>query len=884
MRINFRQGLVSSKVSSLGQPDYLTTNSQGVTVNGAETPLVFTICDGPKNYTISINASLVAWPVRLFDGVSEAWLYVEVNRATAAISYGITTVQPTYGPVAPTAPVDGAMWFNTTKLENFVFNSAVGRWLPTLRVLAGHYTTTTLNEVDFGTQIGLTGSSVTSGQIVSDGFGRAITDSSGRFFTTEDIVLIAGVESHAAKLESNVLVGSAAESIPAFHVVRFNAVGDVELADYDNVGDSVIGMSVVSGTIGNPINMVISGLVHNTAWNWPGPNRTLWVNQTGQLTMTDPYDLGGRSKRRVPVGRTVDKHTIIFDQGMGGVGEKGDDGDVDGIPIASNTTLGVTRLSVAPANAEQPIAVGDNDPRLTDPRVPLEHTHPATSVTVSPFGTFNGANAQQALEHIQTVKLNLSGGTVTGNITSTVTATQDTHLVTLGQAKSEITARAVTQRRHVLTDAASTIVQAFNALSPTNRTISVNTIVIVEWRGYAYMWAGGYGAPVGATDDAQFLLLGKLTGGDGNALTVRVVEAFTLYENAPPVLLISFASTELDLRSFTVDVETGEVVEITNIPPVSGYYSYFPEHSTLVMTGSDTVTGNEFIRVGTLSDTGEWIQRGTITEYTPGFTLGGVKRFALSGNGARLAFTHNGPTANDSFVTVVDSETLTPTLQLQYPETVSVINGNTEIAMNNDGSVIVVRYGTATATEEFGIRVYNQIGTQLRQYDSLKMSSVYGLSNNTQFVMAAYDYYGTEGTRLYLVDFDNLPATIPVLANCTLPQTTAIYGFLGDFVSNGEQIVIASGWDDVQNKTIHVSINLTTGTFSLVSSPSVEFPHIWNLQVSLTGDTMYATVLHSTIEGAGRIYSYDTETRTWGSEFATFTVPENASTNSPVLL
>ncbi len=463
MRINFRQGLVSSKVSSLGQPDYLTTNSQGVTVNGAETPLVFTICDGPKNYTISINASLVAWPVRLFDGVSEAWLYVEVNRATAAISYGITTVQPTYGPVAPTAPVDGAMWFNTTKLENFVFNTAVSRWLPTLRVLAGHYTTTTLNEVDFGTQIGLTGSSVTSGQIVSDGFGRAITDSSGRFFTTEDIVLIAGVESHAAKLESNVLVGSAAESIPAFHVVRFNAVGDVELADYDNVGDSVIGMSVVSGTIGNPINMVISGLVHNTAWNWPGPNRTLWVNQTGQLTMTDPYDLGGRTKRRVPVGRTVDKHTIIFDQGLGGVGEKGPAGEGSDVPSATALVQGKVQLSVPPTVADTPIAVGVNDPVLTAPRTPTAHTHPATDVTVTAFGDFAGGNAQAALQHIHAEVVNIStydsfNGTHTVAGSSNYTFAVGTSAKALILLKSAITLTQVTTKNITVEIAVNNIV------------------------------------------------------------------------------------------------------------------------------------------------------------------------------------------------------------------------------------------------------------------------------------------------------------------------------------------------------------------------------------------------------------------------------------------
>jgi hypothetical protein len=40
---------------------------------------------------------------------------------------------------------------------------------------------------------------------------------------------------------------------------------------------------------------------------------------------------------------------------------------------ASKTTKGIARLSVAPASATDPIAVGDNDPRLTNARTPLEH-------------------------------------------------------------------------------------------------------------------------------------------------------------------------------------------------------------------------------------------------------------------------------------------------------------------------------------------------------------------------------------------------------------------------------------------------------------------------------------------------------------------------------
>lgn len=48
---------------------------------------------------------------------------------------------------------------------------------------------------------------------------------------------------------------------------------------------------------------------------------------------------------------------------------------------ASVAVKGVTKLSVAPVSAADPIAVGNNDPRNTDARVPTAHTHAQSEVT-----------------------------------------------------------------------------------------------------------------------------------------------------------------------------------------------------------------------------------------------------------------------------------------------------------------------------------------------------------------------------------------------------------------------------------------------------------------------------------------------------------------------
>jgi len=46
------------------------------------------------------------------------------------------------------------------------------------------------------------------------------------------------------------------------------------------------------------------------------------------------------------------------------------------ISNASDIVKGIVKLSVAPEDVANPIAVGEGDPRLTDARAPLSHVHP----------------------------------------------------------------------------------------------------------------------------------------------------------------------------------------------------------------------------------------------------------------------------------------------------------------------------------------------------------------------------------------------------------------------------------------------------------------------------------------------------------------------------
>lgn len=120
---------------------------------------------------------------------------------------------------------------------------------------------------------------------------------------------------------------------------------------------------------------------------------------------------------QVPVARVLDANTVVFEQGLGGKGDRGPAGSIENMPAATTTTLGAVYLNLPADVAEVPLAVGDNDPRLSDPRPPLPHSHLALEVTFDPAAGITSTNVQYALEELGNSKLDKAGGTMTGYLT-----------------------------------------------------------------------------------------------------------------------------------------------------------------------------------------------------------------------------------------------------------------------------------------------------------------------------------------------------------------------------------------------------------------------------------------------------------------------------------
>lgn len=337
-------------------------------------------------------------------------------------------------------------WFDTKNMTHKVWKGTY--WAEVLRVFAVHITHggssvfphTIAHGTTLGTQIGNT-ASARSGRIMFDEDSNTIRRDNGTFFTTEDQFFSNASRVDAIRLESNVARAQFEidNAVAAFTPVAWVGEGKCRVARYDDIGNTVIGIlteDVMKNEVGG---VVIQGVVTNPAWNWSSSNPSynyirvgdpLWI-EDGAFVPYDPHALNGVEypNGRVPVARILSSDTIIFEQGLGGKGDRGPAGSLDNLPDASYEVQGGVFLSLDPEVAEEPIAVGDNDYRLLSsyPHTPTAHNHAATSVQFAPAGNITNENAQLAIEELDFIKLSKSGGTMTGPLTLEALPTQPMH-------------------------------------------------------------------------------------------------------------------------------------------------------------------------------------------------------------------------------------------------------------------------------------------------------------------------------------------------------------------------------------------------------------------------------------------------------------------------
>lgn len=440
MIIDFRQGLVDYDITTF--PFLVSGGGSTISLTIGTRPVTLSIAQSTNNYTFTEPANVSnAW-VGL-NPTGRSWLYWDFNTATLVRTFGFTILQPVAQPSAPLNPQTGQMWYNTSTFQNFVFQG--GGWTEVLRVFAAEYNGNTsppfqfismgdqpplsLNVPDFrGTQIGVNQVNVASGFPLFDFNGVVIRQSTGTFLTTENEMFAQGAAITGVRLESNVYTAFSSDvsTIPAYGVVAVQSGGTFLLGSYNDAGNTAIGMALQNIPAGGSGAICLEGTLTNVQWNWSGLiGQLLWISgsQPGGLVSIDPHLSNPISFpiAQPPVARVLSQDTIIFLQGIGTKGPPGSPGGGGSNIPATPTTQGIVFLSTDSGLFPHPpnTVVADGDPRLTNARLATSNSIlAAANITVAPdapSGT-TAPNVQLALQALGLNKLNLTGGTMTGNL------------------------------------------------------------------------------------------------------------------------------------------------------------------------------------------------------------------------------------------------------------------------------------------------------------------------------------------------------------------------------------------------------------------------------------------------------------------------------------
>lgn len=278
--------------------------------------------------TIEVNEPVVS-------DVVDGNLYLEFD------TFGQTLVQA------------GRMWYDTANYRMYEYTGS--SWAERIRVFAARLYNLSFSPLGTasppnftGTQIGVMNTTVRAGRVLFTDSTTPIIRDNKTFITTEDQFFANASRVDALRLESNVARAKASMVLSAFQIVGWTAEGVISSADYDMVGRGDPGeplppddRTTVLGVLTEPLQsgetgaVIVQGVVTNPDWNWigNGPNQTrvgapLWVSDSGLLVTEDPHftDALNYPIGRVPVARVLARDTIVFEQGLGGKGDRGPGG------------------------------------------------------------------------------------------------------------------------------------------------------------------------------------------------------------------------------------------------------------------------------------------------------------------------------------------------------------------------------------------------------------------------------------------------------------------------------------------------------------------------------------------------------------------------------
>lgn len=375
MRILFRQGIVRYY-----QAGFLQVNPTSVDLIAGDTPLVLNVAAGSTDYLFSEENDIPGAWGPIVQGVNQ-WLYLDYDQRTAARTFGITVIPPVVSHTAPVNPPNDLHWFDTTTTQMKVRKGI--NWIPKIRIFVALLSqgsviqSVSQNSPLFdGTQVGIN-TPVFSGRVIYDDLSSyPIKDNSGHFVTTENQLKLKSTSTAEVKLASLVIEAEAKQNLAAYTLVKFSNFKQITHADPFTTSLGIAYGIISSGVLlGELTNVVVEGVVTNPNWDWSsaGINALLYSDPTGIITAT-PSIPG-----QIHCATVIDNQTILLSTPK--IYNTGNVTVNPVTPVMTTVLQGTGRLTVPAADIDDPIVVGDNDPRMTDARPPAFHEHSLDSLS-----------------------------------------------------------------------------------------------------------------------------------------------------------------------------------------------------------------------------------------------------------------------------------------------------------------------------------------------------------------------------------------------------------------------------------------------------------------------------------------------------------------------
>ncbi len=400
MRVNFRQGIINYQL-----PSFLKINRTSIDLVVNNTPLLFTIASGIKDYLfIENNQVNNAWPSMIVN--TDQWIYIDYDARTAIRTFGITRFPPVISAYASMSPLTDQHWFDTVNNKMKVWNGI--RWEAKIRIVLAKIQQGTipisisqLSPIFSGTQIGVNTPILAGTILFNNQTGSPLTDNSGDFITTEDELRTVTTTTSAVKFANTLITATANQTIPAFTFVTFSTFGYIVNATaYTAAEDVPYGIIVNDVVTGDIINVTMDGIISSDGWDWSmvDVNTRLYCDNNGALSITPVIP------EQVYSALVIGRNTILLT-----TPRQIHNGGTTVLSPMTSTVAGIARLSTTANIPSDPIVVGDNDPRLTS-FLPLIGGHMSGTLILNsdPVYAFDAATKQYVDNSLYTTLASLT--------------------------------------------------------------------------------------------------------------------------------------------------------------------------------------------------------------------------------------------------------------------------------------------------------------------------------------------------------------------------------------------------------------------------------------------------------------------------------------------